>query len=79
MARAYALAVKDVLKEARLVPYEKEIIYRFSTNYNEVDKTLYRLKQLDLTNYKRDFGVDKVVWKLTGSENKIEQFKEGKG
>ncbi len=79
MARAYALAVKDVLKEAKLVPYEKEIIYMFSTEYNEVDKTLYRLKQLNLTNYERDFGVDKVVWKLTGSEEKIEQFKEGKG
>ena len=75
MARAYALAVKDVLKEAKLLPYEKEIIYMFSTNYNEVDKTLYRLKQLDLTNYERDFGVDKVSWKLTGSEEKIEQFK----
>ena len=76
MARAYALAVKDVLKEASLVPYEKEILYIFSTNYNEVDKTLYRLKQLDLVNYERDFGVDKVVWKLIGSEAKIEQLKE---
>ena len=76
MARAYALAVKDVLKEARLVPYEKEITYVFSTNYNEVDKTLYRLKQLDLSNYERDFGVDKVVWKLTGSEEKVEQLKK---
>ena len=76
MARAYALAVKDVLEEARLVPYEKEITYIFSTNYNEVDKTLYRLKQLDLVNYERAFGADKVVWKLVGSEKKIEQLKE---
>lgn len=79
MARAYALAVKNVLKEARLVPYEKEITYVFSTNYNEVDKTLYRLQQLDLTNYERDFGVDKVVWKLVGSEAKIEELKKMKG
>ncbi len=75
MARAYALAVKEVLKEAELVPYEKEVIYVFSTNYNEVDRTLYRLKQLGLTNYERDFGVDKVVWKLSGSEEKIEEYK----
>jgi len=75
MARAYALAVKNVLHEAELVPYEKEIVMMFSCNYNEVDKTLYRLKQLGLTNYERDFGVDKVVWKLTGSEDKIEKFK----
>ena len=75
MARAYALAVKNVLKESTLVPYEKEIVYMFSCNYNEVDKTLYKLKQLNLTKYERDFGVDKVVWKLTGSEERIEIFK----
>jgi uncharacterized YigZ family protein len=79
MARAYALAVKEVLKQTELVPYEKEVIYVFSTNYNEVDRTLYRLKQLGLTNYERDFGVDKVVWKLSGSEEKIEEYKGKKG
>lgn len=79
MARAYALAVKNVLKEARLMPYEKEMIYMFSTNYNEVDKTLYKLKQLGLTNYERDFGVDKVVWKIVGSEEKIEILKREEG
>ena len=78
MARAYTLAVKEALKEAILVPYEKEMIYVFSTKYNEVDKTLYKLKKLDLTNYERDFGVDKVVWKLSGSQEKIDLFKEGK-
>ena len=76
MARAYALAVKNVLSEAALIPYEKEIVYMFSCNYNEVDKTLYRLKQLNLMKYERDFGVDKVVWKLTGSGEKIERFKK---
>jgi len=75
MARAYALAVKNVLNEAILVRYEKEIVYMFSCNYNEVDRTLYKLKQLDLTQYERDFGVEKVVWKLVGSEEKIEKFK----
>ena len=79
MARAYALAVKNVLSEAILVPYEKEIVIMFSCNYNEIDITLYRLKQLNLTNYERDFGIDKVVWKLQGSEEKIEQFKQEKG
>lgn len=79
MARAYALAVKNVLNEAIAVPYEKETVLIFSSNYNEADKTLYKLKQLGLTNYERDFGVDKVVWKLKGSEKKIEQFKEEQG
>jgi hypothetical protein len=64
------------LNEATLVPYEKQITYEFETDYSEVDKTLYRLKQLDLVNYERDFGVEKVVWKLVGSEKKIEQLKE---
>jgi len=75
MARAYALAVKNVVKESTLVLYEKEIVYMFSCNYNEVDKTLYKLKQLNLTKYERDFGIDKVVWKLTGSEERIEILK----
>jgi uncharacterized YigZ family protein len=75
MARAYALAVKNVLKETILVPYEKEIEYSFETSYGDVDKTLYKLKQLGLVQYKRDFGIENVVWKVIGSEDKIEIFK----
>ena len=75
MARAYALAVKNVLKEAALIAYEKKIEYHFETSYSDVDKTLYRLKQLALVQYERDFGVEKVVWKVIGSEDKIEIFK----
>jgi len=79
MARAYAQAVKDVLSIAQLQVYKKQTTHTFETSYSNVDKTLYRLKQLDLTNYERDFGVDKVVWKLTGSEEKIEAFKGEQG
>jgi len=75
MARAYALAVKDVLNEAKLIPYEKEIEYSFETSYHDIDKTLYRLKQLGLVQYERDFGVDSVEWKIKGSEEKIEILK----
>lgn len=75
MARAYALSVKNVIHEAKLIPYEKEMTIVFSTNYNEVDKTLYKLKKLGLSKYERDFGVDKVVWNLKGSEEKIKKFK----
>jgi len=76
MARAYALAVKNVLDTATLVPYEKQITYEFSTKYNEVDMTLYKLKQFNIHNYEREFGIDTVVWKLMGSEEKIEKFKK---
>ncbi len=76
MARAYAESVKNVLNEANLVPYEKQSTYAFETHYSEVDKTLYRLKQLGLVNYERDFGVHAVKWIITGSKKKIEQLKE---
>jgi putative IMPACT (imprinted ancient) family translation regulator len=75
MARAYASAVKDVLKETTLVVYEKEIEYIFDTSYSDIDKTLYRLKQLKLVKYERDFGIDGVNWKILGSEEKINIFK----
>ena len=75
MARAYAQAAKDVLKESALITYEKEVAYLFKTSYSDVDKTLYRLKQLEITQYERDFGVDSVEWKIKGSEEKIEVLK----
>jgi len=78
MARAYALAVKNVLEAAQLHEYKKQVSHNFETSYSDVDITLYRLKQLGLNDYERDFGVEKVVWKLKGSEEKIEAFKEAK-
>ena len=75
MARAYALAVKNAVKEATLAPYEKEVEYSFETSYSDIDKTLYRLKQLGLAQYERDFGVNSVEWKIRGSEEKIDKFK----
>lgn len=78
MARAYAQAVKDVLSVARLQAYQKQVIYTFKTSYSDVDRTLYRLKQLELTHYEREFGMDNVKWIVMGSEEKIEKFKEAK-
>lgn len=75
MARAYALAVKNVLAEAVLMPYEKQIEYVFETSYSDVDKTLYDLKQLDIIKYERDFGMDGVTWKIVGSEDKVNVYK----
>ena len=75
MARAYALAVKNVLEEATLTCYEKEVGYNFFTRYSNVDKTLYTLKQLGVTQYERDFGIDGVEWKIIASEEKVERLK----
>ena len=76
MARAYALAVKEVLEVSALFPYEKQIEYAFVTSYTDIDKTLYKLKQLGITQYERDFGIDDVQWIVIGSEERILKLKE---
>ncbi len=75
MARAYATAVKDVLAEAKLVPYEKASTFCFETGYAEVDKTLHTLKQYSIVQYDRTFGIGTVTWEIRGSEASIEAFK----
>lgn len=79
MARAYADAVKNVLNEATLIPYEKQVKFEFETSYSTVDKTLYQLNQYGITDYERDFGVDGVKWVIRGSEEKINQYKNSLG
>jgi len=74
MARAYALAVKEVLEVSTLLSYEKQIEYVFETSYSDIDKTLYKLKQLGITQYERDFATSDVKWIVVGSEEKIEKF-----
>jgi len=74
MARAYALAVKNVLNVSELLLYEKQVEYIFETTYSDVDKTLYKLKQLDITDYAREFGMETVKWTIQGSEEKISIF-----
>ena len=76
MARAYALAVKEVLNVSTLLPYEKQVEYAFETSYSNIDKTLHKLKQLGITQYERDFGMDSVKWIVVGSEEGIAKLKE---
>ena len=75
MARAYALATKNVIENAQFVLYEKKIKFEFSTSYSEVDKILYKLKQLELTIEERSFEIQSVDWKISGTESNIEKFK----
>ena len=79
MARAYALAVKDVLKVSEIVLYEKQIEYLFESTYANVDKVLHTLKGLGIAHYERVFGMNVVAWKIFGSNEKIEQFKTLQG
>jgi len=76
LARAYALSIKNLLDTSVIIPYVKKVSYTFSTSYSEIDRTLYRLKVLKLEEFERDFGTQEVVWKLYGSEDKIEAFKK---
>jgi len=75
MARAYALAVKDVLKKSELIVYEKQAVHCFFTSYSDVDKTLHTLKQIGILEYEREFGIKGVEWKIMGSEEKMEKYK----
>jgi len=74
MARAYAQAVKDVLEVAELIPYQKQITHAFETSYSDVDKTLYRLKQLGIDQYDREFGIDKIRWTIESNKERLEKF-----
>ena len=74
MARAYAQAVKDVLKKAEISPYEKKISYHFKTSYTEVNRVLYLLKQLEIVCFERAFDIEMVVWKIQANRKQIEKL-----
>jgi len=76
MARAYALAVKNVLEKAEILPYEKETVYEFTSDYSMVDKILYSLKQHGIVQFEREFRMSEVYWKIKASEEKIKVFSE---
>ncbi len=72
MARAYALAVKNVIHSAVPETYVKELPYRFETAYAEVNRVLHLLKQLNIIHIERIFDIDKVIWEVRASQKKIE-------
>jgi uncharacterized YigZ family protein len=74
MARAYALAVKNVLSEAEYMAYEKVYAYAFETSYAEVDKVMYLLEQFGVTEIERHFGTEVVAWEIHAGEEAIKRF-----
>jgi len=76
MVRAYGSAAKEVIAVAPLQPYVKLIEYRFTTPYNQVDQTLYHLKQLEITHIEREFQLEDVKWKVKADEESIKGLKE---
>ncbi len=75
MARAYAQAVKNVIAQADLIAYVKEVRYTFKSSYAEGDKILYRLRELGITAFEREFGVEGIAWVVKGNEESIEAFR----
>jgi uncharacterized YigZ family protein len=77
MVRAYSAAAKEVVATASLETYEKELTYTFESSYSEVQKRDYLLNKLGIVQIEREFLADKVAWKITASEEKLEAFKVG--
>jgi len=75
MARAYALATKNVIKVSTLIKYEKMCDFSFETSYSDVEKTLYLLRQIGIVHYEREFGMESVTWDVCASKEKIERLK----
>ena len=73
MARAYANSVKSVLDISSLKSYEKLIEYSFKTTYGDIDKTMYKLKELGVTLKDREFGMLDVEWKIKTTQAILEK------
>jgi uncharacterized YigZ family protein len=76
MVRAYGSAAKEVIAVSPLQPYQKLIEHRFITPYNQVDQVLYHLKQLGITHFEREFGLEDVKWSVKSNEEAIAKLKE---
>jgi len=76
MARAYAAAVKEVLRVANVVPYEKEFGYDFKSSYSEIQRVEYLLKKLEITQVEREFLGNRVAWSIRANEEKLNRFKD---
>jgi uncharacterized YigZ family protein len=74
MARAYASSVKNVLEVASLKDYEKLIDYSFQTSYSDIDKTMYKLKELGITQIDREFDTNYVNWTIKATQQLLDKM-----
>ena len=75
MARAYSEAANSVVKKATLTPYMELIDYTIEANYNEQRQIEYNLKELGVTQIKREFLPTKVLYHIKTTKEKIEKLK----
>jgi uncharacterized YigZ family protein len=76
LARAYATATKEVIAISDLKLYKKEIEYKFTCSYSNIQKTLYHIKKLEIKNYQRNFGIDSVEWIVKANKDSIDKLIE---
>jgi uncharacterized YigZ family protein len=74
MVRAYTLAAQNLINEVDWHPYFKQITYVFETSYQDIQRTEYRLAQLEIKQIERTFEVGSVQWSITGSEHQVHQI-----
>ncbi len=71
MVRAYTLAAKNLVAQARWHPYHKEVQYTFTTPYAQIRQIEYHLEQMGIALSERMFEAEGVRWSVHGSEEEI--------
>ena len=74
LARAYTQALSDAVAQAEIVPYVFRKHETFESDYSDVNRVEYELKQAHITEVEKSFDTDKIVWKIDASEAALERF-----
>jgi putative IMPACT (imprinted ancient) family translation regulator len=76
MVRAYTLAAQTVLAQAELCGYHKMITIQFKSDYSSVQKIAYLLDQSSISDIKREFLTDAVLWDITSDQESLDDFRQ---
>jgi len=74
LVRAYTQAISDAVSLAEIVPYVFRKSATFESDYGDVNRVEYELKQAHITHVEKSYETEKVVWKIDASEKAVEQF-----
>jgi len=75
LVRAYSDSVNHVLKDAKLVKYEKEESFSFKCTYNNLGKIEHTLEQLGITKIQKDFQALHVELEIKSTPEILERLK----
>jgi len=75
MVRAYSLAAKRVIEEATLEPFEVMLDFSYSAPYNQQRQIEYHLSNLGISDIKREFKSNLVIWRLKVSKSQLLKLK----